>query len=176
MFNNLIEHSVLTNRGYRINYEDLDFEQKERLKEDLTINIEDAFSNYMDKYYLFHKAENKYVYIPRYYGEEYIGKPKRINLKEPEKIDIKFNGELKEFQNNLINEIIPKIKNNGGGIISLPCGYGKTVIGIYISCLLKVKTIILVNREELLNQWIERINQFTTNCNIGIIMQNIISM
>lgn len=172
MFNNLLEGAVLTNRGYRINYEDLNFEQKDKLKEDLTVNIEDTFTNFTDKYFLFHNAANKYIYIPRYYGEQLIGKPNKINLKKPIDINIKFNGELKDFQLEIINEIMPKIKNNGGGIISLPCGFGKTVIGIYIACLLKVKTIILVNRTELLNQWIERINQFCFNCNIGTILQD----
>lgn len=172
MFNNLVNSSVLTNRGYRIDYELLDFDQKQKLKEDLTVNIEDAFSNFEDKYFLFHKVMNKYVYIPRYYGEKVIGKPNQITLKEPIKINVSFNGKLKDFQLDIINNIMPKIKSKGGGIISLPCGYGKTVIGIYITCLLKVKTIILVNRTELLNQWIERINQFCSNCNIGTIIQD----
>ena len=169
MFDNLLETSTLTNRGYRINYELLNFEQKDKLKEDLTIEIKDAYSNFEDRYFLFHKVMNKYIYIPRYYGEKEIGKPNNIILKEPTKINISFNGNLKDFQLDIINDIMPKIKSNGGGIISLPCGFGKTVIGIYISCLLKLKTIILVNRTELLNQWIERINQFCLNCNIGTI-------
>jgi len=175
MFNNLKETATLTNRGYRIDYELLNFEQKQKIKDDLTIKIIDAYSNYEDKYFLFHKVNNQYVYIPRYYGEEKIGKPKN-NLKKPINIDIKFNGELKDFQKEIINNIIPKIKNKGGGIISLPCGFGKTVIGIYICCMLKLKTIILVNREELLNQWIERINQFSEECKIGVIKQNIIDI
>ena len=44
MFDNLLETSTLTNRGYRINYELLNFEQKDKLKEDLTIEIKDAYS------------------------------------------------------------------------------------------------------------------------------------
>lgn len=172
MFDNLLDTATLTNRGYRIDYELLNFEQKDKLKEDLTIELKDAYSNFEDRYFLFHKVMNKYIYIPRYYGEETIGKPNIITLKEPTKINISFNGELKDFQNDIINDIMPKIKSKGGGIISLPCGFGKTVIGIYISCLLKLKTIILVNRSELLTQWIERINQFCLNCNVGTILQD----
>jgi len=58
-----------------------------------------------------------------------------------------------------------------GGILQLPPGFGKTVMALYIICKLKVKTLIIVHKEFLLNQWKERIEQYIPNCSVGIIKQ-----
>ena len=44
-------------------------------------------------------------------------------------------------------------------------------MGLYLACHYKVKTLIIVHKTFLLNQWIERIEQFT-DAKIGIIQQN----
>jgi superfamily II DNA or RNA helicase len=46
-----------------------------------------------------------------------------------------------------------------------------TVLSLYIATQLKVKTLVIVHKSFLLNQWVERAKQFT-NANIGIIQQN----
>jgi len=51
-----------------------------------------------------------------------------------------------------------------------------TVCAINIICQLKKKTLIVVHKEFLLNQWIERINQFTSNAKIGRIQGKIIDI
>ena len=86
-----------------------------------------------------------------------------------EKRKFKFLGNLREYQNDIVNVSL-KIKDNGGGIISLPCGRGKTIISIYLACKLKLKTLVIVHKTFLQNQWVERISEFT-NCKIGIIRQ-----
>jgi superfamily II DNA or RNA helicase len=56
-----------------------------------------------------------------------------------------------------------------GGILNLLPGFGKTILAIHIICELKKKTLIIVHKEFLLDQWKERINQFTPNARIGYI-------
>ena len=63
------------------------------------------------------------------------------------------------------------MKKNDGGLISVGCGKGKTCMSLYIACRLKVKTLVIVHKSFLLNQWIDRIKQFT-NAEVGIIQQN----
>ena len=65
-------------------------------------------------------------------------------------------------------------KEDGGGIISVPCGYGKYVIALKIITELKVKTLVVVHKEFLLNQWKERINEFIPGAEIGRIQGNVI--
>jgi superfamily II DNA or RNA helicase len=57
----------------------------------------------------------------------------------------------------------------GGGILEVPCGRGKTVMALKIISILSKKTLILVHKEFLMNQWIERIKEFIPNARVGII-------
>lgn len=57
----------------------------------------------------------------------------------------------------------------GGGVLSLSVGMGKTVIALWLACELKVKTLIVVNKKVLLDQWMERIAQFVPNTRVGIV-------
>ena len=58
--------------------------------------------------------------------------------------------------------------NHGnGGIIQLSCGKGKTVLSIKIISEIRKKTLILVHKEFLMTQWIERIQEFMPNARIG---------
>lgn len=50
-----------------------------------------------------------------------------------------------------------------------------TVLALYTACKLKAKTLVLVTKSFLLDQWIERIKQFT-NATIGMIRQNIVKV
>ena len=60
----------------------------------------------------------------------------------------------------------------GGGILSLPCGFGKTICGLYFISKIAKKTLIIVHKEFLMNQWIERINFALPDAKIGIIQGN----
>ena len=55
----------------------------------------------------------------------------------------------------------------GGGLLELHTGYGKTVCGLKIIAELGVKTIIIIHKEFLLRQWIERIEQFLPDAKVG---------
>jgi superfamily II DNA or RNA helicase len=67
--------------------------------------------------------------------------------------------------------VVPHIKKNDGGVLCLPCAAGKTVLSLYLACMFKVKTLVIVHKTFLLNQWKERAEQFT-DAKIGIIQQD----
>ena len=58
---------------------------------------------------------------------------------------------------------------NKGGIITLKCGGGKTVISLYCITKLKRKTLIIVHKTFLMNQWRDRILEFIPDASIGYI-------
>lgn len=64
-----------------------------------------------------------------------------------------------------------KITANGGGVLSLPCGYGKTVLAIWTIAQLKKKTLVIVNKEFLMDQWVDSFDKFS-NARVGILQQN----
>jgi superfamily II DNA or RNA helicase len=63
---------------------------------------------------------------------------------------------LREAQHEAINEIL-KYDN---GVLSAPPGFGKTVIGAYLTAARGCSTLVLVHRKELLDQWIARLSLF----------------
>ena len=60
-----------------------------------------------------------------------------------------------------------------GGILQVFTGSGKTVMAIKIISLLKKKTMILVHKEFLMNQWIERIQEYAPQARVGKIQAQI---
>jgi superfamily II DNA or RNA helicase len=100
----------------------------------------------------------KKIYLPRYYGLEKYGKPKVNKLKDTGvPANLKFDGSLRPYQINIAEIYLKAAKKTGGGIITIGCGRGKTVIGLYIAAALNLKTLVVVHKEFLAEQWKERI-------------------
>jgi superfamily II DNA or RNA helicase len=110
------------------------------------------------------------IFIPRFYAMKKFTEIKNTVIPQ-NTLDLKFKGELRDYQKDIVNIVLPKIKNEGGGLLSVPTGRGKTVLGLYLATQLKCRTLIVVHKEFLMNQWIERIKQYT-DCTIGKIQQN----
>lgn len=113
---------------------------------------------------------DKYITVPKFYGINKLGPPDKNKELKGEKNKLKFNGKLRDYQKPIVNKTLKHMKDKDGGLICVGCGRGKTCMGLYIACRLKVKTLIIVHKSFLLNQWVERIKQFT-NARIGIIQQ-----
>lgn len=71
---------------------------------------------------------------------------------------IKFNSSIKLRPEQ--EKILLDIKDNKNGIIIAPPGSGKTIIALQLIAELGLPALILVNRNQLLSQWIERTEQF----------------
>jgi len=84
------------------------------------------------------------------------GDPYEINITSP---DDNGNGvELRDYQQSAINSFYKGGGPEGGsGVVVLPCGAGKTVIGIGAMDLIKSETLILVTNTIALRQWKEEL-------------------
>jgi len=164
----------LTKKGYLIKKKSIDKNKINQIKKELTVTPKKYYTGMIKQENIsfpVYKENNKYLIIPKFYGIKKYGLPKRIKEKEGDNINIKFKGKLRDYQKNIVNITKEHIKKYNGGIISLGCGQGKTVLALYLACYYNVKTLIIVHKTFLLNQWIERIKQFT-NATSGIIQQN----
>ena len=110
------------------------------------------------------------ICIPRFYGEDKFGPPKEDRRPEPVKISCKFNGKLRDETHQ--NDALGAALKAGHGVLSLPCGFGKTTVSLAIACKLGYRTMIVVHKEFLANQWRERIQQFCPGASIGIVQQD----
>ena len=111
------------------------------------------------------------MFLPKFYGTTTFGKPTKNKISNGNNIKLKFNGSLRENQIEPVKACLKAANDTGGGILCLQCGAGKTSIALYIIAELGVKALIIVNKEFLMDQWKERIQQFLPGAKIGILRQ-----
>jgi superfamily II DNA or RNA helicase len=108
--------------------------------------------------------------VPRYYGSERFGPPTR-DARPPHvgAPGIVFTGLLRDAtrQPEAFAAGVKAFEEKGGGVLSLPCGFGKTTVALALSAQLKVRTMIVVHKEFLANQWVEKIKEFCPAATIG---------
>ena len=123
-----------------------------------------------------YRENTQKIYVPRFYGIDRYGYPEKP-VSAPEKTTVKaisctFDKPLRDYQEVVVDSYVSHVQQNplhtsSGGIIVLKCGGGKTVMSIKIVSILAKKTLIVVHKEFLLNQWIERIQEFMPTAKIG---------
>jgi superfamily II DNA or RNA helicase len=111
----------------------------------------------------FYKETDSYLLIPRYYPLKKVGLGNVIINREqflvnPEQININHNITPR---NELQERAIKTLLGSKACILQLAPGTGKTVISIYAISELKMKTLILVHIKGLIEQWNDRLLQFT---------------
>ena len=168
--------SILCNRGYIINKEYYDKEIIKNIKKELNVIPFSINKNYYNKGFKIYLENSKQLCIPKYYGINKLGNPEINDISEGISINSKFNGELRDYQKKILDIFLKKLKIKKGGILSIPPGKGKTVLGIYLASILKKKTLVIVHKTFLLNQWKKRIKEYMPTAKIGIIQQNKINI
>jgi superfamily II DNA or RNA helicase len=172
-----MQHSYIGQKGYTIAKSSLTEEELSSLKEELTLSPKEGFSikkpnkSNVPKIPVYRENSEK-IYVPRFFGETKYGVPDKSKLSDGDPIDVPFTQSLRDYQTKTVKLYLDHVTNHsngGGGILQLPCGFGKTICALYISSQIKTKTIILVHKEFLMNQWIERIRDFLPTARVGII-------
>ena len=106
--------------------------------------------------------KDKKLHLPLFFGNKVL----KRKLENYEKIEnIEFLESLKDDQHEVVKESLHMINTYGGVILNLCCGFGKTVISSYISCNLKIKTVVIFPLKCLNNSWSETFKKFT-NCKV----------
>lgn len=174
-------NTYLGQKGYTIQKNELTIEQQKQLRNDLTIkpfSLQSGLGISNDKTFPSYRESAGKFYVPHYYGVEKYGAPKEYKISEGVDINVEFAGKLRENQEIVVDTYINHVKKVGfgGGLLELPCAYGKTVLSLNIISRLKKKTFIIVHKEFLMNQWIERIQQFLPTARVGKIQGPIIDI
>jgi superfamily II DNA or RNA helicase len=191
-------------KGYTIYKECLDIAEQRLIKEELTVRPYIPKSPIQPPAYpVYRESAGKY-YLPRFYGLKNYGEAEENRLPPGEDINVPFAGDLRDYQLNIVDIYMhggtpptaPLSKKHstsladasdcvrqggcGGytpsGLLEIPCGRGKTVIALKIISTLKKKTLVIVHKEFLMNQWIERIQQFLPSAKIGKIQGTVIDI
>ena len=175
--------SYIGKRGYVLIKNKWDTEEIERVKEELMVKpfVNGDYGNNESPFPVYLENSNK-LYIPKYFGINKFGDAEKSNISLGEDINLEFNGQLRDHQKEPIQKCLNAFENTGGGILSLPCGDGKTACACYLISKLKKKTFVLVHKEFLMNQWIERIlggndsHSFLPGARVGRIQGQVIDI
>ena len=162
--------SYIGKRGYIIRKKFLTEQEINQIKSDLTVKpfTNSDYGAQEEPFKIYLENDSK-LYLPKFYGIDNYGKADQNILPKGKDIDIKFSLNLKDEQKIPAEHTIKAYHEKGGGILSLPCGFGKTILALYFISILKKKTIVVVHKEFLMNQWIERIKFALPDAKIGIV-------
>ena len=163
-------------KGYTIYKECLDIKDQRLIKEELNVRPFIPGSPIPSPTYPVYRESAQKYYLPRYYGLINYGNPDENRLPAGENIHTAFQGELRDYQNHIVEVYKKSAYSIGGGLLEIPCGRGKTVIALKIISELKKKTLVIVHKGFLLNQWIERISQFLPDAKVGRIQGQLIDI
>lgn len=170
-------NTYLGNKGYTILKSELSIKHQLTLKEMLMVKpFVPGSPVQLQKTFPAYRESDKKIYVPRYFGEELFGPAKVIKITEGDDINLEFQGTLRDNQVPVVDKFLNHVKKGGGGLLELPCGFGKTSIGLNLVSRLKKKTLVIVHKEFLMNQWIERIEQFLPNARVGKIQGQVIDI
>ena len=169
--------SYLGPKGYTIKKEYIEIDELNLLKKELTVSAYVPKSSIAKPtpFPIYRETKNK-IYIPKFYGLENYGEPDAVITPEGINIDVDFKGSLRDYQKPVVEKWLKAAKKKGCGLIEADCGAGKTCMAIWLISQLKKKTLIIVHKEFLLNQWKERLEQFMPDAKIGRIQGPIIDI
>lgn len=167
-------NTSLNYSGYTLLKDELTAQQIQFLKSELIMKpITIPGYDYNVKKYELYLENEKKLYLPKAFGIHYFGLPKKNKLSDGNDINLTFTGTLRPLQEQVVNTYLDcQEKQNNKALLSIATGLGKTVISCAIITKIAKKTLIVVHQTFLINQWIERINQFIPDAKIGIIKQS----
>eukprot|EP01080_Neovahlkampfia_damariscottae_P002404 gene2404-2868_t len=131
---------------------------EENILEEIETNSSSTFSFEIETKYVENVKkrcnELKYPLLEEYHFRK---DEKNENLN----IDLKPETKIRDYQ----EKSLSKVFGNGrarSGLIVLPCGAGKTLVGITTTCTIKKKTLVLCNSNVSVEQWYDQFLQWST--------------
>jgi superfamily II DNA or RNA helicase len=172
MFSELQKYLKSKRKGYIIEKKHISKETLQQIRKTLSLKprVHKDYANNIKDVNAYIETKNRLI-LPPYWAKEYIGKAQENYIKN----GLNFTQELKtiypprDYQDPIIEKTYNQLKKIKGAIITIPPGKGKTFLSIYLSTMIKQRTLILVHTTVLMEQWIDRLKYFIPNAKIGII-------
>lgn len=161
---------MISRRGYRIPIKDVTPEEKRLINKELIVSPLSLNDVFPKKFRVF-RTDEKYIYLPRFWALKNIKRTVCYNFGDIQRMpeDVKFEGKLRvELQQDKATDaLLASLEKTGGGVLSLDTGFGKTISSIYTAVTVGLKTLILVHKDFLAEQFEESIKKFAPNASIS---------
>ena len=143
-----------------VNVNDLSEKDTQFLNKELRIKIVDKYSFGNNTRYIFpYILNDPYLTMPFNFAFNILKTERKSRTSECSST-ITFNGELRNEQEIVKKEALKVLNKNGCVILSMYCGFGKTITSIFLASVIGMKTLIVVNKIVLMTQWEESIKRF----------------
>ena len=168
--------SYITKRGIVVLKKDFTEEKLNEIRKNLEIkpqeNPDYNFTGEGPTIIKVYQENAKKIYVPRMWGQEYFEKISDNRVPEGDDINVEMDIELRDYQKIASTICIGTLKDRGGGVLSLPCGRGKTIVALYIASQLAKKTLIVVHKDFLIQQWCDHLRERFDGVKVGFIKGN----
>jgi len=156
----------------QISIDNLSYEQKYKVDNELEIKIENQnkFGPSISRSIYPYDIINDDVIIPFAFSttELKLNRPKRESF-PPFSKELIFGGSLRDEQKEIKKEALKFLNSTGSVIISAYPGFGKTCTSINMAISIGFRTLIIVNKIVLINQWKDSIIKFCPDASIQIV-------
>lgn len=146
--------------------DDIPLETRQQLLKDLTIyeTFEIEKKNrklHPESLDLYELIGEDHVAIPySYYRKKF--KQEANQECEHEKVKYKFTGKLLPRQEEVKNETLRHLNDDGSSLLAFRTGFGKTIFTVYLTSRTGLKTMILAHRAVLIDQWRQAYEKYST--------------
>jgi|SRR5579864_284116 len=137
-------------------------EDKEYLQSTLEIDTDECFD-----------VDETMAYIPFAFARQTFVIDKRESVARE---CGKFTAQLRDEQTRIKTLALSELNDSGSIVIAAHPGFGKTITAISIACELNTKTVIIVNKLVLIEQWKDAIAKFTTECALQYVTSRTLSL
>lgn len=175
-----VEPTYIGKRGYTISKEWLSLKEQQQIRDDLTVSPYVPGAPVQAEGFPVYRESPKRFFLPRYYGTEKFGNPEEFRIPDGDDISVPFAGDLREYQQKITDKFVKHATSEGrfggGGLLDIYTGAGKTVMALNILSRLNKKTLIIVHKGFLVQQWEERIRQYLPTARIGRIQAQVVDV
>jgi len=164
-------NKIITNKGYSIRKSSLSEKQHNLIEKYCNVEpkIDDRYKVKGELSFRIYKESPERYYLPREWALDNFGEAESNILSEGKDLTEEasvFVGNPYDYQKDIINSYLTSKRN---GLICVPCGKGKTFMALNIASQIKKKFLIVVDKEFLMNQWKNEMNNVMPNLRIGIL-------
>lgn len=150
-----------------------------KVREELTVKptVNTEYGNKPVEAYPLYRENDTHMSVPRFYGQSRFGHAEAAfaALKERPRLESDVIV-LRPQQREVVDATLAQLRSTGGGVLALATGFGKTLICLHIISQLRLKTLIVVHKSFLMQQWRERIRQFLPRATIGTIQGPVVDV
>ena len=167
---------VLTHLGYSLLKGSIPAAEHADIRKELTVSPKVAGPPRRwaadDSFRVFLESSSRF-YVPRMWARLRYGPAEESIMSSGTELrpDLKFVGTPYDYQVSIVDTFLTAAAEQGGGLICVPCGRGKTFMAINVAARLGRRFLIVVDKEFLLQQWSGELRALMPGIRIGILQQ-----